>query len=141
LQQVIFHDFTTVATKHHINVAKLEKICRAENLGYIVQINLIQNASDKDKQAPIHPSIESVLQDFDDIFSETTELPPQRDYDHEIPLLPSIKPQNVRPYRVPHKQMDEVHRLIQAMLQDSLIRPSKSPYSSPAILVRKKDDS
>jgi hypothetical protein len=34
-----------------------------------------------------------------------------------------------------------VERLIQDMLKDSLIRPSSSPYFSPAILVRKKDGS
>jgi hypothetical protein len=34
-----------------------------------------------------------------------------------------------------------VEKLIQAMLKDELIRPSSNPYSSPAILVRKKDES
>jgi hypothetical protein len=47
----------------------------------------------------------------------------------------------VRPYRVPHKQKDEVEKLIQSMLQYDLIRPSRSPYSSPTILVRKKNGS
>jgi hypothetical protein len=34
-----------------------------------------------------------------------------------------------------------VEKLIQAMLKDELIRPSNNAYSSPAILVRKKDGS
>jgi hypothetical protein len=42
---------------------------------------------------------------------------------------------------VPHKQKDEVDKLIQTMLQDVVIRPSNSHYSSLAILVRKKDGS
>jgi hypothetical protein len=47
----------------------------------------------------------------------------------------------VRPYRIPHKQKDVVEHLIKTMLQESIIKPSTSPYSSPAILVRKKDGS
>jgi hypothetical protein len=36
-------------------------------------------------------------------------------------------------------QRDEVERLIQAMMDGALIRPSHSTNCSPAILVRKKD--
>jgi hypothetical protein len=56
-------------------------------------------------------------------------------------LKDGAKPPNVRPYIIPYKQKDEVERLIEDMLKDSLIRPSSSPYSSPSILARKKDGS
>jgi hypothetical protein len=39
------------------------------------------------------------------------------------------------------KQNNEVEQLIRSMLQDAIIRPSNNPYASPAILLRKKDDS
>jgi hypothetical protein len=68
-------------------------------------------------------------------------LPPSRDCDHHIPLLEGSKPSNIRPYRITHKQKYEVEKLNKSMLQDGIIRPSSSPYSSPAILVRKKDGS
>jgi hypothetical protein len=89
----------------------------------------------------VHHSIESVLQQFEDAIFEKSTLPPQRSCDHEIPLKEGSKPSNVIPYKVPHNQKDEVQKLIQAMLQDATIRPSNSPYSSPAILARKKDGS
>jgi hypothetical protein len=38
-------------------------------------------------------------------------------------------------------QKNEVEQLIKSMLQDGIIQPSNNPYSSPAILVRKKDGS
>jgi hypothetical protein len=81
------------------------------------------------------------LHEFEDIFAATTTLPPHRSCDHSIPLKEGSKPPNIRPYRVPHKQKDEVDKLIQTMLQDVVIRPSNSHYSSLAILVRKKDGS
>jgi hypothetical protein len=87
------------------------------------------------------PEIEALLLEFEDIFASTASLPPKRAHDHEIPLKNDCKPPNIMPYRVPHKQKDEVEKLIQAMLKDELIRPSNSPYSSPAILMRKKDGS
>jgi hypothetical protein len=40
-----------------------------------------------------------------------------------------------------HSQKNFVELLIKSMLKNAEIRPSKSPYSSPAILVRKKDKS
>jgi len=40
-----------------------------------------------------------------------------------------------------HSQKNDVESLIKQMLKNSEIRPSKSPYSSPAILVRDKNKS
>ena len=40
-----------------------------------------------------------------------------------------------------HAQKNSIELLIKQMLQNAEIRPSKSPFSSPAILVRKKDKS
>jgi hypothetical protein len=74
-----------------------------------------------------------------DVFSETMPLPPHRDCDPGIPLKEGNKPPNIRPYIIPYKKKDEVEKIIKAMLADAKIRSSiNSPYSSPAILIRKK---
>ena len=72
---------------------------------------------------------------------EPSGLPPHRTADHRIPLLPGAKPPNLRPYRMSPKQKTTVENLIQQMLKNKEIRPSSSPYSSPIILVKKKDQS
>jgi hypothetical protein len=92
-------------------------------------------------QQQIPHDVSVVLTEFADVFSEPTTLPPARNCDHTIPLHDGSTPPNVRPYRIPHKQKDVVEQLIKTMLQESIIKPSTSPYSSPAILVRKKDGS
>jgi hypothetical protein len=89
--------------------------------------------------AHLPPEIEKLLIEFADIFLEPTQLPPPRDCDHRIQLKNVSKAPNIRPYSVPHKQKDEVEKLIAELLQAKFIRPSFSSYSSPLLSVRKKD--
>ncbi|KAL4360625.1 hypothetical protein GQ457_04G013100 [Hibiscus cannabinus] len=73
------------------------------------------------------------------VFEAPQGLPPARDHDHFIHLEPQAKPVNVRPYRYPYFQKTEVERQVQYMLEHQLIRRSTSPFSSPVLLVKKKD--
>ena len=72
------------------------------------------------------------------MFVEPTTLPPHRQFDHEIHLLPNAAPVNVRPYRYPHFQKNEIEKQVAEMLNSGIIRPSTSPFSSPFLLVKKK---
>jgi len=69
----------------------------------------------------------------------STWLAPSKVHDHAIHLLPNIAPIKVRPYRYPHCQKDELERLVFDMLAEGVIQPSTSPFSSPVLLVKKKD--
>jgi len=88
-------------------------------------------------------SIPDEVQQFIDskaaLFIEPDSLPPAREFDHHIPLIPGVKPVNVKPYRHSPTQKDEIERQIKEMLSNGIIRPSQSPFASPVILVKKKD--
>lgn len=82
-----------------------------------------------------------LVTEFDDLFQEPMSLPPLRQCDHWISLLRGTAPVVVCPYRYPHRQKDEIEKQCNQMLQQGLIQPSKSPFSSPVLLVSKKDGS
>lgn len=88
---------------------------------------------------PTPPIIISVLEHFPHIFKELTTLPPNRHIQHHIHLLPNTNPINVKPYRYPHFQKTEIEKQITSMITAGLIQPSHSPFSSPILLVKKKD--
>lgn len=75
------------------------------------------------------------------MFTIPNSLPPKRACDHAIPLVSGATPVNVRAYRYPPSLKDEIEAQVQAMLAQGLIHPSSSPFSSPVLLVRKKDGS
>ncbi|KAJ3708075.1 hypothetical protein LUZ61_011780 [Rhynchospora tenuis] len=84
--------------------------------------------------------VQQVLDSFTDVFSEPTELPPNRTIDHQIVLKPDSKPVNLRPYRFSYFQKLEIEKIIEELLAKSFIQPSTSCYASPIILVKKKDE-
>lgn len=60
---------------------------------------------------------------------------------HEIELLPGTKPIKQRYYPVSPAKQNIIDEEIKKMLDDGVIEPCKSPWSSPICLVKKKDDS
>lgn len=86
-----------------------------------------------------HNDISSLLHKFGDIFTILKGLPLVRAQDHCIPLLPEVAPVNICPYRYPHFKKLEIKKLMGDMLADGIIRPITSPFSSPVLLIKKKD--
>jgi hypothetical protein len=78
-----------------------------------------------------------LIQDFDSLLQFATNLPPSRQYDHSITLMPNAAPVNCRPYMSSPEQKDEIDRQATTMLESRLIVPSLSPFASPVLLVKK----
>lgn len=58
---------------------------------------------------------------------------------HRIDLIDQNKIVQQRPYRVPLQLREEMHKQIHDLLRQNIIRESNSPFSSPVVLVKKKD--
>lgn len=85
------------------------------------------------------PPLPQLLHKYNYVFSQPQGLPPHRSQDHHIHLLPGSQPVNVKPYRYPHFQKEVITNMIKEMMKEGIIKPSTSPFSSPVLLVRKKD--
>jgi hypothetical protein len=93
----------------------------------------------KDLPTNIEPELAILLHTYKELFQSPTTLPPIRSHNHSIPLLEGSNPVKVKPYRYPHSQKTQIEKMVQEMLQQGIIQPSTSPFSSPIILVKKKD--
>jgi hypothetical protein len=82
-----------------------------------------------------------VLDEYEDVFHTPQGLPPEREYDHSIPVFPNAITINSRPYRYSPLHKDEIERQVRELLHAGLITHSTSPYASHVLLVQKKDGS
>lgn len=83
--------------------------------------------------------VQQVVDALPDVFGEPTGLPPRHPCDHCIPLILGAQSVNVRPYRHKPEHKDEIEKRVMEMLKAGIIQRSSSPFSSPVILVKKKD--
>ncbi|KAL4588404.1 hypothetical protein LXL04_001290 [Taraxacum kok-saghyz] len=85
--------------------------------------------------------LDTLLAAYTSLFLSPQGLPPVRTIAHQITLFAGQGPICVRPYRYPHAHKDEIQRQVTEMLHSGIIRISQSAFSSPVILVKKKDSS
>ncbi|KAL5720791.1 hypothetical protein ACHQM5_013426 [Ranunculus cassubicifolius] len=103
-------------------------------------MGLLYSVSDTvPQQLPLPQCISDLLEKYADIFAEPHSLPPTRSQDHSICLKEGSTPPHCKPYRYPQVQKNEIELQIRQMLQAGIIQPSRSPFTSPVILIKKKD--
>jgi hypothetical protein len=106
--------------------------------GVIAQLHAIQAT----EIPPVPQDLQALLSKHQTVFSTPHGLPPSCGvHDHSIPLVPGSLPPNIRPYRHPFAQKNEIEKMVQELLTVGVICPSTSPYSSPVIMVLKKEGS
>ncbi|KAJ0575595.1 putative nucleotidyltransferase, Ribonuclease H [Helianthus annuus] len=94
-----------------------------------------------DKKAE-EPKLEDipVVKEFPDVFPEDLPgLPPQRQVEFRIDLVPGAAPVAKAPYRLAPSEMQELSTQLQELLDKGFIRPSFSPWGAPVLFVKKKD--
>jgi hypothetical protein len=118
-----------------VSAMQLKKCMRKGCQVYAIQVTNLLEKVDK-------PKLEDfvVLRDFRDMFvDEIPELPPRREIDFSIDLLPGSAPISKAPYRMSLPELTELRVQLQELLDKEYIRPSVSPWGAPVLFVKKKD--
>ncbi|KAJ3684022.1 hypothetical protein LUZ61_013186 [Rhynchospora tenuis] len=121
--------------KGELNIEKELKKGNEVVIAHLFRVEEIKNT----KESTIGYEWQQILEEFPEIFKEPVGLPPQRDIEHSITLIPGYKAVNQRPYRFSYFQKLEIEKIIDELIKGSLIQESHSPFASPVLLVKKKD--
>nr|GEU82466.1 hypothetical protein [Tanacetum cinerariifolium] len=83
-----------------------------------------------------------VIQDFPEVFpAELPRLPPPRQVEFCIDLIPGVAPVARAPYRLAPSEMKELSEQLKELSVKGFIRPSSSPWGAPVLFVKQKDGS
>ncbi|KAI3709136.1 hypothetical protein L2E82_38895 [Cichorium intybus] len=83
-----------------------------------------------------------VVRDYPEVFPDDLPgLPPERQVEFRIDLIPGATPIARAPYRLAPTEMRELMSQLQEFLDKGFIRPSSSLWGAPVLFVKKKDGS
>jgi hypothetical protein len=83
-----------------------------------------------------------MVRDFPDVFpEELPRIPPDREVEFFIDLLPGTAPISKRPYRMSVEELKELKKQLTELQEAGYICPSSSPWGAPVLFVQKKDGS
>nr|GFA15794.1 hypothetical protein [Tanacetum cinerariifolium] len=83
-----------------------------------------------------------VICDFPKVFPEDLpRLPPPRQVEFCIDLIPGATPVAYAPYRLAPSELKELSEQLKELFEKGFIRPSSSPWGAPVLFVKKKDGS
>ncbi|GJV51472.1 putative nucleotidyltransferase, ribonuclease H [Tanacetum coccineum] len=83
-----------------------------------------------------------IVRDFPDVSPEDLPgLPPTRQVEFQIDLVPGAAPVARAPYRLAPSEMKELSEQLKELSDKGFIRPSSSPWGAPVLFVKKKDGS
>ena len=117
-----------------ISAMKARRLLDSGCMGYLASV------VDIDLEEESKPENIPVVCDFLDVFPEDLPgLPPDREIEFVIDLIPGTAPISKSPYRMAPTELKELKVQLQELLDKGFIRPSFSPWGAPVLFVEKKD--
>ena len=90
------------------------------------------------------PNLEDIpiVREYPNVFpDDLPSLPPEREVNFTIDLVPGAIPVSKTSYRMSPAELKELKEQLLELLKKGFIRPSTSPWGAPVLFVRKKDGS
>ena len=80
-----------------------------------------------------------LVREFPEVFEEVSGLPPEREVEFSIDLVPGTGPISIAPYRMSPVELSDLKKQLEELLEKQFVRPSVSPWGALVLLVKKKD--
>lgn len=124
---------------HILNKKQFENDSRERGVVYA----LVSVPVSDDVETDIPEDVKPILSEFEDLIQDELPdtLPPLRDIQHAIDLVPGSSLPNLPHYRMNPTEHVELKRQVDDLLRKGFIRESTSPCAVPALLTPKKDGS
>ena len=124
----------------HPNSISVARVDQTESQGVSVldtaDIQFGEHLSDDEKDV-----IRTLLHKYDKVFATNPQKPPLNTISKHRIITNDALPIKIKPRRLPFAWINDINSQIQDMIENEIIRPSKSPWNCPVILVKKKDNS
>ncbi|GJZ75419.1 putative reverse transcriptase domain-containing protein [Tanacetum coccineum] len=122
-------------SKYHAKILCDEKVIHIPINGETLIIRVMEKKSDEKRLEDI-----PVVKEFSDVFPEDLPgLPPVRQVEFQIDLIPGAAPVARTPYRLAPLEMHELSNQLQVLADRGFIRPSTSPWGAPVLFVKKRE--
>ncbi|XP_058786123.1 uncharacterized protein LOC131660807 [Vicia villosa] len=97
------------------NIQGDPSLCNRKGIGFYVQS--LKGSRIKGPEVETSSEWDTLLTNFEDVFNMPAGLPPIREHDHAIVLKTGATIPNLRPYRYPFYQKNEIEKIVMKMLQ------------------------
>nr|GEU29711.1 reverse transcriptase domain-containing protein [Tanacetum cinerariifolium] len=125
-----------------LNIISCTKTQKYIPKGFHVFIAHIIEKKAKDKSGEKQLKEMPIMRDFPKVFPENLPgLPPTRQVEFQIDLVPGAAPIAWSPYRPAPSDMQKLSVQLEELYDKGIIRPSSSPWGAPDLFVKKKDGS
>nr|ABA96740.1 retrotransposon protein, putative, Ty3-gypsy subclass [Oryza sativa Japonica Group] len=110
------------------------KVTLTSHDGRVVIVHALSSESLRSRLNQITLEEIPIVREYPDVFPDDLPgMPPKRDIEFGIDLVPGTTPIHKRPYRMAANELAEVKRQVDDLLQKGNIRPSSSPWGAPVI--------
>ncbi|GJS74602.1 putative reverse transcriptase domain-containing protein [Tanacetum coccineum] len=139
---LIHSDRSTQGNETRLNIISCTKTQKYLLKGHHVFLAHVTTKETEDKSEEKRLEDVPIVRDFPEVFPEDLPgLPPTRQVEFQIDLMPGAAPVARAPYRLAPSEMKELSEQLQELSDKGFIRPSSSPWGAPVLFVKKKDGS
>ncbi|XP_070034749.1 uncharacterized protein [Nicotiana tomentosiformis] len=124
-------------------------VSKGRFISYLKATNMINKGciyhlvqvTDTNTEAPTLECV-PIVNEFPEVFpDELSGIPPDREIDIRIDVIPGMQPIFIPPYKMAPEKLKELKEQLKDLPEKGFIRPSVSPWGVPVLFVRNKDGS